>query len=156
MNNNAHMPPGGIVLSVKAVAFFFLRRSAVALAAVLVLFALMPGQATAERGRRSLAGSWSGGGWVSFAGGPRERARCRVRYVPASRRRFRLSATCATESGRVSQTATVRKSGANSYAGSFYNSEYDVSGSIYITVRGNRQKATLRSSGGSAVLTLHR
>lgn len=156
MNKNAQTPPGGIVLSLKGVVLSFLRHSAVALAAAAVLFALMPGQATAERGRRSLAGSWSGGGWVSFAGRPRERARCRVRYVPASRERFRLSATCATESGRVSQTATVRKSGAHSYAGSFYNSEYDVSGSIYITVRGNRQRATLRSSSGSAVLTLYR
>jgi hypothetical protein len=153
MQNAIRTPSGRIVPSRHARVFPHLRLSGAVLAALAASFCVAPGPVAAER---SLAGSWSGGGWVSFAGGSRERARCRVHYAALSATRFRLSATCATESGRVSQVATVRKSGGSSYAGSFYNREYDVSGSIYITVRGNSQTATLRSESGSAVLSLHR
>jgi hypothetical protein len=103
-----------------------------------------------------LAGSWSGGGWVSFSSGSREKARCRARYVANSENSYSLSATCATASGSVSQTATLRKAGANSYSGSFHNSQYDVSGTIYVTLQGNSQSVTLSSNSGSASLTLSR
>jgi len=132
------------------------RYSTLALLAAGAALVIAPGEAAAEPGPAGLAGSWSGGGWVSFASGSKERARCKVRYTAQSATHFRFSGTCATESGRVSQTATVRKSGANSYAGSFHNSEYDVSGSIRVVVRGNSQTATLTSGSGSAVLTLSR
>lgn len=132
------------------------RRALTAFAVMAAVSLAVPDWAAAEPGAGGLAGSWSGGGWVSFSSGTKERARCRVRYTAQSSSTFRLSGTCATESGRVSQTATVRKSGANAFAGTFYNAEYDVSGSIHVVLRGNSQTATLRSSNGSAVLTLSR
>jgi hypothetical protein len=104
----------------------------------------------------SLAGSWSGGGWVSFATGTRERARCRARYSPRSASSYALSATCATASGSVTQDASLRRVGANSYAGSFYNSQYDISGRIQVTVRGDGQSVTISSGSGSASLSLSR
>jgi hypothetical protein len=104
----------------------------------------------------SLAGSWSGGGWVSFASGTRERARCRAHYSRAGGDSYVLSATCATASGNASQTATVYKVSTNRYRGSFHNPEYNVSGSIRIVVQGNSQSVTLSGDSGSASLSLSR
>ncbi len=103
-----------------------------------------------------LAGSWSGGGSVSFASGQREKARCRAQYSRTSRTSYALRATCATASGRASQTATLRYVGGNSYQGNFYNREYDVSGTINVSVGGNRQIVRLSSGSGSAVFELRR
>jgi hypothetical protein len=103
-----------------------------------------------------LDGSWSGGGVVSFASGAREQARCRAHYTRRSSTTYSVRAACATPSGRATQTATVRSAGANSYSGSFYNSEYNISGTIHIVVRGNRQSVQLSSDAGSASLQLSR
>jgi hypothetical protein len=104
----------------------------------------------------NLEGSWSGGGVVSFASGARERARCRAHYSRRSRTSYALTATCATPSGRATQSASVRQVGGNSYQGSFYNSEYNVSGTIHVLVRGNSQSVHLSSGAGSASLRLSR
>jgi hypothetical protein len=104
----------------------------------------------------SLEGSWSGGGVVSFASGGREKARCNARYRRGSNATYALTATCATASGRATQTASVRNVGGNSYRGSFYNSEYNVSGTISVVVRGNSQSVQLTSDAGSASLQLSR
>lgn len=104
----------------------------------------------------SLEGSWRGGGSVAFASGQRERAQCRAQYRRASARAYTLTATCATASGRATQTAILRQIGGNTYRGQFHNSEYDVSGTIYVTVSGNRQSVRLTGDGGSASFELHR
>jgi hypothetical protein len=108
------------------------------------------------KGGGSLAGSWSGGGWVSFASGTKERARCRARYSPAGGKSYELSATCATASGKASQSATVYEVSPNRFRGSFYNSDYNVSGSIRVVLRGNSQSVTLSGDSGSASLSLSR
>jgi hypothetical protein len=64
------------------------------------------------------------------------------------------SAVKATPSGSVEQSASLRRVGPNSFAGSFFNQQFNVSGSIHITVHGNTQTVSLRSSSGSATLTL--
>src|SRR5829696_8311810 len=56
----------------------------------------------------SLDGAWSGGGQVRFASGNSESARCRAQYSRMSANAYTLRATCATASGRASQTATLR------------------------------------------------
>jgi hypothetical protein len=104
----------------------------------------------------SLEGSWSGGGVVNFASGARENARCRAHYRRASGASYTMNAVCATSSGRAAQTATLRKVGDNAYQGQFYNSEYGISGAIYVVVRGNRQSVRLTSASGSGNFTLSR
>jgi hypothetical protein len=69
---------------------------------------------------------------------------------------YTLTATCATPSGRATQPATVRQVGGNSYQGQFHNSEYNVSGTIFVTVGGNRQSVRLTSDSGSALFELRR
>jgi hypothetical protein len=103
----------------------------------------------------SLEGSWSGGGTVSFAAG-KEQARCRASFSRAGDHSYTVNATCATASGKAAQTATVRQVGSNRYSGSFYNSEYSISGVIDIVVHGSSQTVRLISDSGSGVLNLSR
>jgi hypothetical protein len=105
---------------------------------------------------RSLEGSWSGGGSVSFASGSKEQARCRAHYSRASKNSYRLNATCATASGKAAQSATLQKVGDNRYSGTFYNSEFDISGRIYVILRGSSQSVRLTSGSGSASFRLSR
>jgi hypothetical protein len=104
----------------------------------------------------SLEGSWRGGGSVSLASGAREEARCRANFRRRTSTSYTLRAVCATPSIRAEQTATVRQVGANRFAGNFYNSEYNVSGTIQIRVRGSSQDVRLTSSAGWAYFRLRR
>jgi hypothetical protein len=67
-----------------------------------------------------------------------------------------MSAVCATASVRVAQSAKLARVSANRFTGSFYNAEYNVSGSIAITVHGNRLSASLSAGGGTAHFNLSR
>lgn len=121
------------------------------LSAVILAGAAFSSEARSE----GIAGSWRGGGTMIYASGDRERASCSAHYS-GSGPVVSLNATCASASGSVSQSATLRKTGANSYAGSFFNSQYNVSGSIFIVVHGNTQSVSIRGDGMSASLTLRR
>ena len=46
--------------------------------------------------------------------------------------------------------------GGNTYQGQFRNSEYNVSGTIFVTVSGNRQSVRLTGDAGSAAFELRR
>ena len=77
--------------------------------------------------------------------------------VQSSRQeQLHVNATCATASGRAAQTATVRQVGENRYSGSFYNSEYGISGVMHVVVRGTSQTVRLISDSASAVINLSR
>lgn len=127
---------------------------AVAVAAVLGLAASSTG--AAAQGAGDISGSWSGGGRVQLPSGAVERASCRASFRRQGGSSFSMSAVCATASARVAQTAVVTRSGGNSYSGQFFNAEYGVSGSISITVSGNRMSASLSGGGGSAQFNLGR
>ena len=134
--------------------------AAFALAAALTLSGLAhvgyAAQAPKKLAVASLEGSWSGGGTVTFASGSKEQARCRAHFSRAGKDSYTVNATCATASGRAAQTARVRQVGNNRYSGSFYNSEYSISGVIHIVVHGASQTVQLISSSGSGVLNLSR
>ncbi len=120
-----------------------------ALGALLLVASIAAPQSRAE----GIAGSWSGGGTVVFSDGHRERASCRAHYSGGGSS-VSLSARCATASGSVDQSASLRKTGPNSYSGSFFNPQFGVSGSIHVSVHGNTQNVSLHSGSGSANLTL--
>ena len=134
--------------------------AAFALAATLTLSGLAhvgyAAQAPKKLAVASLEGSWSGGGTVTFASGSKEQARCRAHFSRAGKDGYTVNATCATASGRAEQTARVRQVGNNRYSGSFYNSEYSISGVIHIVVHGASQTVQLISNSGSGVLNLSR
>lgn len=123
-------------------------------AAFAMLFANAITSAEARSEGISLSGSWSGGGTVVYSDGHRERARCRASFSPAGAH-VSVQAMCATPSGSVEQSASLRRTGPNSYSGSFFNPQFNVSGSIHVSVHGNTQSVQLRSASGSASLVLH-
>lgn len=132
-----------------------------ALAAMLAASALgltgtlaTPGPAVAEP--VGIEGAWIGSGSVNFASGGSENAKCRARYSRGSKSIYVLRATCATTSGRVEQTATLRRVDDNRYAGSFYNREFDIAGAIEVIIRGGIQTVRLTSAAGTALLRLSR
>jgi hypothetical protein len=129
---------------------------AAALAVLLLMASLAASHDDAAAQSAGLEGSWSGGGSVAFASGQRERAQCRAQYRRASGNAYTLTATCATPSGRATQTATLRQVGGNTYQGQFHNTEYDVSGTIVVTVSGNRQSVRLTGDAGSGAFELRR
>lgn len=104
----------------------------------------------------SLTGAWSGNGSIAFASGSKEKARCRARFARTGASSYAMSATCATPSAKVDQSATLYKSGANSYTGSFFNQQYNTGGSIRITVSGRTQSVRLSGESGSAFFKLRK
>lgn len=128
------------------------RAGMLAIATLPVLAVVGPSEAEPAAG---LAGAWSGGGWVSFSNGNKERARCHARYTGGGGS-YTVSATCATASGKASQTAKVYKVSGTSYKGSFFNSDYNVHGIIRVNVHGNSQSVSLAGDGASAQLNLSR
>ena len=67
-----------------------------------------------------------------------------------------MKARWASQAANIDQTGSVRKTGRNTYAGDFSNSDYNVGGRIRFTLRGNRQSVALLSDAGSGRLTLFR
>lgn len=103
-----------------------------------------------------IAGSWTGTGSIMMPSGARESARCNVSYSKASSSAYTAFATCATKSARVTQSARLHRVGGNAYEGSFHNSEYNVSGSMSVTVSGSSQSVYLSGGGGQAQFKLSR
>jgi hypothetical protein len=103
-----------------------------------------------------LVGSWSGSGTVTLANGAREKARCRASYIAAGGRTYAMSATCATASAKVSQTAILSQNTKNRFGGTFYNPEFGVTGRIRIIVSGKRQTVYLSGSAGHATFSMQR
>ena len=58
--------------------------------------------------------------------------------------------------GSAAQSAQLQRVSANSFTGRFNNAEYDISGTINITVRGNKLNASLSAKGGSASFAMSR
>lgn len=104
-----------------------------------------------------LEGAWSGSGKVRFTSGNTESARCQATFKQRSTSSFGMIARCATSSGRVEQTAVLRRVASNQFAGDFKNTDYGVSGSISITINGSSLDASLSGdNGGGAEFKLSR
>jgi hypothetical protein len=116
----------------------------------------LSGGGSAYAGATSLTGSWSGSGSISFSSGSKEKARCRARFAKTGASSYAMSATCATPSAKVEQSATLYKSGANSYSGSFFNQQYNTGGSIRITITGRTQSVRLTGEAGSAFFKMRK
>jgi hypothetical protein len=102
----------------------------------------------------SLEGSWSGSGRVVLPSGSTEKASCQALFRRQGANAFHMSARCATSSTRIAQTAGLVRIGANRFSGHFYNAEYAISGTINVTLHGDRLSASLTGGGGSAFFQL--
>jgi hypothetical protein len=124
----------------------------VAFAAILGVGTMSSSAARAEPG--SLVGTWSGSGSISFSSGSNERARCRAHYAKTGASSYFMSATCATASAKVEQSAMLTRTGARTYVGSFFNQQYNTGGQIRITVNGRSQSVRLSGEAGTAFFNL--
>ena len=79
---------------------------------------------------------WSGSGTVAPTGGQRPMVRCRVSYSPQGSKVVTVSATCTSASTTIHKTGQLSMVTPNRYVGDFYNSEYDISGRIRVSVSG--------------------
>ena len=103
-----------------------------------------------------LQGTWSGSGTVAPTGGQREMVRCRVSYSPQGSKVVAVSATCTSASTTIHQTGQLSMVTPNRYVGDFYNSEYDISGRIRVSVSGSSQTVTFSSPRGKGSLSLRK
>ncbi len=103
-----------------------------------------------------LVGTWAGNGDINFASGSKEKARCRAHFAKTGERSYEMSASCATSSAKVDQTAQLTKVGANSYVGSFFNQQYNTGGAIRITVSGRTGSVSLSGEAGTAFFRLRK
>ncbi len=111
------------------------------------------GNASPDRG---LSGSWSGGGSVTLPSGATEKARCKATFQRNGGNDYAMSAVCATASTRISQSAQVHQVGPSRFSGVFHNPDYNVSGTIRISLNGNSLNASLDGGGGSGSFHLTR
>jgi hypothetical protein len=105
---------------------------------------------------QSIHGTWSGGGMIIFPSGEKEHARCRATFRPAGGGGISMQGICATASVRVSQSASLSRLTSTTYSGEFYNTEYNISGSIRIRLHGNTLNASLNGGGATAQFVLGR
>lgn len=99
-------------------------------------------------------GSWSGNGYVQPNNGQRERVRCRVSYSRQSAKVYGVSAICASPSANIRQTGEVLMVTPTRFVGDFYNSQFDISGRVSVTISGRSQIVSFRSASGSGSMTL--
>jgi len=109
----------------------------------------------AEAKSNSIIGSWSGSGTAKGDSGNRGTARCQITYTKGSGSNYNVRADCTVSKiGAISQTASVRKVGANRYSGSFHNIQHSVSGKFNVVLTGSGQRVTMTSERGTASLKL--
>ena len=104
----------------------------------------------------SLPGAWRGGGVVKLNSGAVEKIRCRVSYEKSLGKTFVFHANCSTTAGMISQRGRVVQLSGSRYRGRLYNSDYNVTATVKVTVSGRRQIVTATSSEGSIRLTLRK
>jgi hypothetical protein len=103
-----------------------------------------------------LSGAWNGSGSVMLPSGATEKARCKATFRKRGAAAYAMDAVCASTSAKVTQTASLDQVGPNRFAGDFTNAEFNVSGSINVTIKGNSLNASLSGGGATATFNLSR
>jgi hypothetical protein len=116
----------------------------------------LAGFTAAHAGGSMLVGIWVGNGSINFSSGSKERARCRAHFAKTGETSYEMSATCATSSAKVDQTAQLTKVGRDRYVGRFFNQQYNTGGSIRITVSGRTGSVHLAGEAGTAYFRLRK
>jgi hypothetical protein len=132
------------------------RASVIAAALAGALGASCLGLSAAQAESVVLVGTWSGSGDINFASGSKEKARCRAYFSKTGETSYEMSASCATASAKVDQSAQLTRVGANSYVGSFFNQQYNTGGQIRVTVSGRTSNVNLSGEAGTAFFRLRK
>ena len=104
-----------------------------------------------------LAGNWSGGGSVTYTTGSKEKARCKASIGKLGGSSYSMNARCATASGSVDQSTTLRKVSGSSYSGRYRNTDFNVEGTIRVTQNGDSISVnTTTDTGASGTFSMRR
>lgn len=104
----------------------------------------------------SISGKWRGQGTLVLKSGAKEKFRCQVQYRRISGQNFSVNARCANGSASFDQTGQLQRVNNTRYVGTIRNTQFNVSGSVAISVSGNSQDVSISSREGSAKITLTR
>jgi hypothetical protein len=96
----------------------------------LLMTVLAAAPAYAQQSFDSVAGSWSGGGWMKPKDGPRERVRCKVDYmVKNTGQSVKMSVRCASDAYKMDLSANIDQNG-TALSGNWFESQYRQGGSV--------------------------
>ena len=96
----------------------------------LLMTVLAAAPAYAQQSFDSVAGSWSGGGWMKPKDGPRERVRCKVDYmVKTTGQSVKMSVRCASDAYKMDLSANIDQNG-TALSGNWFESQYRQGGSV--------------------------
>ena len=132
------------------------RASVLGATAAAALGLSLAGFSAAQAESVTLVGSWAGNGSINFSSGSKEKARCHAHFSKTGATSYEMSASCATASAKVDQSAQLTKTGANSYVGRFFNEQYNTGGSIRVTVSGRSGSVSLSGEAGTAYFSLRK
>lgn len=117
-----------------------------------LLFAATTASANAEP--VSLEGTWSGSGTMQAVDNPPQKLTCKIQYRRETDKVFKLAAKCVTISTAINQTGELLKVNPGVYVGEFHVASYDISGRIRVTIDGDVQTMSFKSSRANGNVTL--
>jgi len=86
--------------------------------------------AYAQQSFDSVAGSWSGGGWMKPKDGPRERVRCKVDYIVKNAgQSVKMNVRCASDAYKMDLSANIDQNG-TALSGNWFESQYRQGGKV--------------------------
>ena len=86
--------------------------------------------ACAQQSFDSVAGSWSGGGWMTTKDGPRERVRCKVDYIVKNTgQSMKMNVRCASDAYKMDLSANIDQNG-TALSGNWFESQYRQGGKV--------------------------
>src|SRR5882672_6482796 len=120
----------------------------------LLMTMLAAAPAYAQQSFDSVAGSWSGGGWMKPKDGPRERVRCKVDYiVKSTAQSVKMSVRCASDAYKMDLSANIDQSG-TALSGNWFESQYRQGGQVSGQNVNGLIEAKVESATITALLTV--
>jgi hypothetical protein len=102
----------------------------------------------------AMAGSWSGSGTITVAGGSKEKLRCRAQHTAnPGAKSLSLSIRCASDSYKFEVTSSVLEN-QGEIAGNWNEAAFGVSGSITGQIRDNQIAAVAEAAGYTAEIAM--
>jgi hypothetical protein len=110
--------------------------------------------AYAQQSFNSVAGSWSGGGWMKPKDGPRERVRCKVDYVVKNTgQSVKMNVRCASDAYKMDLSANIDQNG-TALSGNWFESQYRQGGKVSGQNINDLIEAKVESDTITALLTV--
>src|SRR6267378_3896541 len=104
----------------------------------LLMTMLAAAPAYAQQSFDSVAGSWSGGGWMKPKDGPRERVRCKVDYiVKSTAQSVKMSVRCASDAYKMDLNGLIEAKVESA----------TITALLTVRTKGNRQTFVMESPG---------